>query len=232
MRREVSEAQLDFNFGHTENTVAQYLKERLGKPVSLVLTENSTSMLSAKVRSGILCVRLHRMFLAADHAILEDIVSFLKHKKGGMTLFREFVRGNSDQLGNRPANRVTERTSGKYYDLRELYREINEQYFEGMITAAITWGAQRSRFAVRKRTFGSYSERSNTIRINPVLDKKTVPRYYIAFVVYHEMLHAATGILRQGERRRIHTPEFRRRERLFKDYEKAATWERTRHALR
>jgi predicted metal-dependent hydrolase len=232
MRGEAGEAQLGFFFGLTEITLAHHLGERLGRPVSLVLTENSTSMLSARARSGVLCVRLHRMFLAADHAVLEDIVSFLKHKKGKMTHFREFVRGNPDQLGKRPANRVTERTSGKYHDLRELYREINEEYFGGMIDAAITWGAQRPRFAVRKRTFGSYSERSNTIRINPVLDKKTVPRYYVAFVVYHEMLHASTGILRQGKRRSIHSRQFRSRERLFKDYERAVAWERTGHAAR
>ncbi len=95
-----------------------------------------------------------------------------------------------------------------------------------MINAAITWGAKSPRWAVRKRTLGSYSERSNTIRINPVLDRKTVPRYYVAFVVYHEMLHAAIGLLLQGKRRSVHSREFRKRERLFKDYERAVAWER------
>jgi hypothetical protein len=63
------------------------------------------------------------------------------------------------------------------------------------------------------------------IRINPVLDKKTVPRYYIAFVIYHEMLHAAMGTAVQGKRRSVHSRDFRKREKLFKEYEKVRTWE-------
>ena len=81
---------------------------------------------------------------------------------------------------------------------------------------------------VRKRTLGSYSERSHTIRINPVLDKRTVPCYVVAYVVYHEMLHAAMGISRHGGRRIVHSREFRRKEKLFKEYEKAMAWERMR----
>ena len=93
------------------------------------------------------------------------------------------------------------------------------------IASTITWGAKSPKWAVRKRTLGSFSERSNTIRINPVLDKKAVPRYYISFVVYHEMLHAAMGISKKGERRSVHPREFRTREKMFRDYERARAWE-------
>ena len=64
------------------------------------------------------------------------------------------------------------------------------------------------------------------IRINPVLDRKTVPRYFVAFIVYHEMLHASLGALLKGTRRNVHSREFRKREKLFKDYENAMAWER------
>ena len=40
------------------------------------------------------------------------------------------------------------------------------------------------------------------------------------------MLHAAMGISKNGERRSMHSREFRRREKLFNDYEKAIAWER------
>jgi predicted metal-dependent hydrolase len=218
--------QLNLLFGHTEDSLGRHLEARLGRPVSLVLTDNSTSMLSARVRDGVLNVRLHRVFLHSDDGVLEEIAAFLKNRKRKMTLFRSFIREHCSQLVKRPPNRVAEKTLGKFYDLSELYREINGEYFGGMISAAITWGAKSPRFAVRKRTLGSYSERSNTIRINPVLDRKTVPRYYIAFVVYHEMLHAALGILLRGKRRSVHPREFRARERLFRDYERATAWER------
>ncbi len=214
--------------GHTESSLRRYLEERLGRPVSLFLTDNSFSMLSVRSRNSVLCVRLHRMFAAAGSQVLDEIVSFLKNKRGAMPGFRRFVRDHGEQLRKKPPNRVLARTRGRVHDLREFYDELNEEYFNDMINATITWGSSNSRNLVRKRTLGSYSERSHTIRINPVLDKKTVPRHVIAFVVYHEMLHAAVGVARQGRRRIVHSREFKTRERLFKDYEKAMAWERMR----
>ena len=219
---------LPLTVGHTESSLRRYLEERLGRPVSLVLTDNSFSMLSVRSRNGVLCVRLHRMFTAAGSQVLDEVVSFLKNKRGAMPCFRRFIRDHGEQLRKRPPNRVPARTRGRVYDLREFYQELNEEYFNNMINAEITWGSSNSRCVVRKRTLGSYNERSHMIRINPVLDKRTVPRYVIAFVVYHEMLHAAVGVSRQGGRRSVHSREFRTREKLFKDYEKAMAWERMR----
>jgi hypothetical protein len=36
-----------------------------------------------------------------------------------------------------------------------------------------------------------------------------VPRCYVAFVVYHEMLHADMGIAMRGKRRSVHPREFK-----------------------
>jgi predicted metal-dependent hydrolase len=165
------------------------------------------------------------MFLASGEDVLTEIVSFLKNKKRAMPAFRRFIRENRNSCTAKQPNRIPVKTLGAIFDLRELYEEINREYFGGCITAAITWGSRSPRYSVRKRTLGSYSERSNMIRINPVLDRKNIPRYYISFVVYHEMLHAALGISKPGERRSIHPREFRRRERLYKDYERARTFE-------
>ena len=208
-----------------ENHLKQYLEEFLDRPVSLVLTENSTSMLSARMHDGVLRVRLHRMFLNAGSRVLSEIASYLKNRRGAMPHFRSFIRDNREQLSLKPPKKVLVRTAGKFHDLCGLYDEINREYFGGAINAAITWGTRSPRCAVRKRTVGSYSERSNTIRINPILDKKTVPRCYVALIVYHEMLHAAMGTPLRGKRRSVHSREFREREKLFKDYEKAMAWE-------
>ena len=210
----------------TDASLRQYIEARLARPVSLVLTKNSTSMLSARMRDGVLCIRLHWMFLNADSQVIDEIISFLKNRRSRMRLFRKFIRDNREHLSKRPPNKVMVKTSGKFHDLRELYDEVNKEYFEGMINATITWGSRSPRYAVRKRTLGSYSDRSNTIRINPVLDKSVAPRHVVSFVVYHEMLHAAMGIAMQGKRRSVHSKEFRKREKLFADYEKARAWER------
>jgi predicted metal-dependent hydrolase len=217
--------QLALPFTPTGDALRRILEERLGRPVSLVLTDNSTTVLSCRIRDSILSVRLHRMFLSADHVVIEEIVLYLKHRKSAMPHFRSFLRANREDLKRKPAKKVPVRTGGRYHDLSELYDEINKAYFGNKVTATITWGSRSPRYAVRKRTVGSYSERSNTIRINLLLDRKNVPRCYVAFVVYHEMLHADMGIAVRGKRRSVHPREFRRREKLFQEYEKAMAWE-------
>ena len=225
MNPDPADMQLALPFTPTGDALRLILEEHLGRPVSLILTDNSTSMLSCAVRDGVLSVRLHRMFLLADHTVLDEIVSYLKKRRGAMPHFRIFLRLNREDLKRKPAKKVNLRTRGRHHDLSELYDKINRQYFGGKVTSSITWGSRCPRSAVRKRTVGSYSERSNTIRINPVLDRKNVPACYVAFVVYHEMLHADMGIAMRGSRRSVHPREFRRREKLFQEYEKAMAWE-------
>jgi hypothetical protein len=226
MNKDSASEQLSLLLDQTQEAFLRQLENNLGKPVSLVLTQNSTTMLSVRRRDGDLQVRLHRMFLHSGPGVLDEIAGFLKNKKGKMPLFRRFIRENRAHLDCKPAKKITARTAGKFFDLSELYDEINRDYFEGGISCAITWGTRCPRYSVRKRTLGSYSPRAHAIRINPVLDRKAVPRYYIAFVVYHEMLHAALGIVQKGGRRSMHSREFRTREKMFKDYERALAWER------
>jgi hypothetical protein len=230
MKPDPADMQLALPFTSTGDALKRTLEERLERPVSLVLTDNSTTMLSCAVRDGVLSVRLHRMFLAADFTVIGEIVSYVKRRRGAMPHFRRFLRENREDLKRKRVKKVIVRTGGKHHDLAERYDEINRDYFGGRITAAITWGSRSPRSAKRKRTVGSYSERTDTIRINPVLDRKDVPACYVAFVVYHEMLHADMGTPLTGTRRSVHPREFKRREKLFQEYEQAMAWEgRTEH---
>ncbi len=199
----------------------------LGKPVTLVITDNSTSMISAKIRKDNLFLRLNKIFLDADTNVLEEIANFIKNRKVKTPLIREFVKANRDRLKKKPPKRVSIKTKGKYHDLHEIYNSINTEYFDNTISSTITWGVQNNRRIVRKRRLGSFNRYTNTIRINPVLDKRTVPRYFIEYVVYHEMLHADICIIKgKNNRCSAHSKEFKERERLFKNYERVLLWER------
>jgi hypothetical protein len=48
------------------------------------------------------------------------------------------------------------------------------------------------------------------------------------YIVYHEMLHADLGIEHNGGRHSYHSREFKRREKLFKHYERSLAWEKKR----
>jgi hypothetical protein len=225
MAKVITERQVNYNCGGSERSLKRFLQERLLRPLTLVLTDNSTTMLSARLKNHILHVRLHRIFVNADLQVLDEIASYLNKRRPSMELFRKFVRENRTQIKEKPLKRISVKTVGKYHDLHELYEAVNEEYFGGLINAGITWGTRSPRASVRRRTLGSFSARPNIIRINPVLDRKTVPRYFVAFIVYHEMLHASLGTMLKGTRRSFHSREFRKRERHFKDFEKAMAWE-------
>ncbi|MEA2700095.1 MAG: hypothetical protein QOI66_4366, partial [Myxococcales bacterium] len=64
------------------------------------------------------------------------------------------------------------------------------------------------------------------IRIHPVLDQESVPDYFVAWIVFHEMLHGKHEVLRKDGRRRFHTKEFLAEERTFADYDRACAWEK------
>jgi hypothetical protein len=210
----------------TDDSLKDYLESVAGKKVLLTLTDNSASLLSVKTKGNVIHVRLQRIFLEAGRDVWNEIAGFVKNKKGSMPLFRKFAKQNLSSLKKDFKNRVTIKTQGRYHDLTDIYEAVNNKYFNQEISSPITWGMKRSRCYKRKRTLGSYSRHTNTIRISPLLDKKTVPKYFIAFIVYHEMLHADMGVTEKNGRRSFHSREFRKREKLFEDYDKAILWEK------
>lgn len=218
--------QLPLPFGLSEETLRAHLQKAAGQKISLTLTDNSTSMISASVRDSVLQVRLHRMFLQAGDALIAEIASFIARRRGKTPLIREFIRRQSSLLKRATTRRCRINPTGKHHDLCEAAQAVNDEYFGGRITASVTWGTRRRGRAVRRRTLGSYSSHTNTIRINPILDRRKVPSFFIEFIVYHEMLHADMGVGEVKGRRTVHCREFRRRERIFDKYAEATAWEK------
>ncbi|MBZ0157033.1 MAG: hypothetical protein K8I29_12585 [Alphaproteobacteria bacterium] len=220
------QTQPDLFAARGEESLAAYFAGAVGRPVALTVTDNSTSMLSVRKREGELRVRLHRIFLDADTAVLEEMCGFIRGRRGKMPLFRDFIRRNRHAIRNSSPKRMKVDPRGRFHNLKCLFDEVNREYFEGRITSSITWGIRNGRHTVRRRTLGSYSCRTDTIRIHPVLDRKDIPFYFLKFIIYHEMLHAEMGIEERNGRRLAHTKEFRRRERLYREYDRAVAWER------
>ncbi|MFC1549565.1 hypothetical protein ACFL4R_01695 [Nitrospirota bacterium] len=227
--------QMFLPFGQNADTLREYLSRAIGRPVSLTLTNNSTSLLSVNERSAPIRVRLHRIFLAAGEEVITEIAEYISGRREQTPLFWEFVRDNRSLMPQAPERETRLYTRGRFYDLSDLYGSVNESYFSSSLDCRITWGRRTKSARVRHRTLGSYTLENDTIRINPVLDRAAVPRYYLEFIVYHEMLHAQlyreqareTGCIEMAAGRRVvHSPEFKRREKLFKHYERAIRFER------
>ncbi|NLI30274.1 MAG: SprT family zinc-dependent metalloprotease [Nitrospiraceae bacterium] len=221
--------QLSLNFPAPEAHVVQTLREMIAKPTEVVITDNTSSMLSYREKNGRVMLRMHRMFLAADLPVLAEVAAFVRNRQTATPLMRSFIRAGEHLIRQKSSGRTMLVSKGRYHDLAELFAEINEQYFNGRIASAITWSSREPKYGVRRRNLGSYDHRRDLIRISRYLDRRAVPRYFVAYVVYHEMLHADLGVRRKNGRSVVHCREFRDREKRYQDFERALAWERGGH---
>jgi hypothetical protein len=218
--------QLSLSFNMDTQSLKRFLEHESKRNISLVITDNSTSMLSVRKKGNSLMMRLHRIFLSAGREVLNEMVEFIKDSRMKTPCIRNFINQNKHVLKIKPLRKVIMRTEGRYCDLLTMFNSLNGEYFMGKISASITWGKGGPRHRARKRTLGSYNIHNNMIRINPLLDNRRVPQYFLEFVVYHEMLHADMGVAVNGTRRTVHSKEFRRRETIYKHYHRAVEWEK------
>jgi hypothetical protein len=212
----------------------QALERRLAaafhRPIQLAITDNRRRMITYTDAAGTLRLRLHLMFLGAPDPVLHSLVRYVcEDAREASQQLGEFIQANSHRIR---ASRVVLgplRTRGRVHDLVGILGQVNDAYFGSSITdVLITWG-RRSRPRSGQRTaikLGSYSATERLIRMHPALDQEWVPRYFVAYVVFHELLHhLLPGELRRG-RMVLHSAEFLRREAEFRHYERALDWER------
>ncbi len=211
----------------------QALERRLSqahhRPVLLSVTDNRRNMISHSLKSGILQARIHHMFLDAPGLVQEALVRYVvKRERAASLIVSKYIDDNGNRIrASRPV--VTPLlTQGKTHDLLLVFRSINEKYFAGAVDSLITWGKKAAPRKAPRRSIklGSYSAVERLIRVHPVLDKPWVPRYFISYIVYHEMLHHVIPSSHGSGRRMLHPPQFMARERMFRDFDRAIAWER------
>jgi hypothetical protein len=210
--------------------VADEIGEALGERIRLTVHDNRSTMVSFRRNAGTLHYRVHHMFLEAPGEVVRALASFAGPGRGAASRRREaggridaFVRARRDRIG---APRVgTLQPRGRAHDLQAIFDRLNAEEFDGLIQARIGWGAVRGGRRRRTVKTGVYLHDARVIRIHPTLDRLEVPAFYVAAVVFHEMLHQAVPVKETGRRRVVHGREFRVRERAYRDHERARAWE-------
>jgi len=150
----------------------------------------------------------------------EAVAGFITGDKGGGHVIRNYIKENSSSLKIRTVASPSLRHAGDHHCLKETYDRGKQDIFCRPHICRHHVGKNRHRRRARRITLGSFCRANNTIRINPLLDRKSVPLFFLEFIVYHEMLHADLGFTAHNGRRRLHTKEFRTRERLFAGYDR------------
>jgi hypothetical protein len=210
--------------------IADAIALELGEPVRLTVHDNRSTMVSFRRQAGAVRYRLHHMFLDAPEEVRRALAAFAGAGRGAAVRRREagvaiddYVKGHRERIGAPRLERL--RPRGRCHDLQTIFDRLNAAHFEGRIDATIGWGAFRRGRRHRSIKTGVYVVDAKLIRIHPALDRPEVPEYYVAAVVFHEMLHQAVPALERGGRRVVHGREFRRRERGYPDHERARRWE-------
>jgi predicted metal-dependent hydrolase len=106
---------------------------------------------------------------------------------------------------------------GEHYNLEEIFEELNVRFFGGLMARPqLGWSRRPS-----KSLLGHYDLAHNAIILSRILDRPSVPRLAVEYVMYHEMLHLRHPVEHRGTRRCVHTPEFRAAEKQFPRLEEA-----------
>ncbi len=121
------------------------------------------------------------------------------------------------------------RSRGRYHDLAALADEERALHLPGEPSIPVAWGRRegRRRRQLRSIRLGTYEPSGPLVRIHPRLDDPRVPGWFVAFVIFHELLHHALGIRMSpsGDRRELHPPAFRELEARHPRYADALAWE-------
>lgn len=211
------------------------LSRLVKKPVHLTITDNTHSIIHIRPFNSHYSVRLHHMFLEADTEVLNSLARFIKGgSRKATSVVRHFVTSNSGKIrkASPRVRRTVLRHAGRYFNLKVLFDELNSEYFENEVDCKITWGAKRRVRRQNSIKLASYSDQTKTIRVNPVLDKRYIPKYVLKGIIYHEMLHHHLGVELRNGRKIAHSKSFRKLESLYHHHRRLQVWkERNLHRL-
>ena len=214
------------------DVIGHYDPERSGVSVNVSFYPYVGINQTIRVRNGSVYVRIAEvcrdMPIDVHRALAYVLVAKLFRRrvpKRARELYSEYI--SSPQMRDRAAASRRERgrkvmtgTDGTFYDLEELFSDLNTKYFWGTLRKPkLTWSAKPT-----FRILGHFDSHHDTIVISRSLDSADVPRYVIEYVMYHEMLHVFHPTVHHNGRRYNHTPEFRRDEERFEKFEEADRW--------
>lgn len=208
--------------------LASRIAEELGPSLKVLLSvhDNRSTMISFRRQPPLLKVRAHHMFLDAPQAVVKAIADYAgRGKAGAGAAIDDYIAEQQARIRAMPTRTSALESRGQCFDLQELLEKVNAEHFEGKIEARIGWGRQTGKRRRKSIRLGVYDHKSREIRIHPALDKPDVPRFFVEFIVFHEMLHQLFPSARDSGRHVHHPRAFRERERSFPKFDAAMTWE-------
>jgi len=221
----------------TEADWAALLEDELRRRVEVRFTSARRAVLHLEhPRRGTPHLRVHmqRFFAESPNEVRAAVVAWLRSGRRARRAVRvldAWIEERLAELWRDAPLRTPVVTRGRAHDLARLadglfQRELAHD-FRGRVLPRLTWGRasrSRSRHSLR---LGSYDYLSRLVRVHTVLDQPAVPDWFVRYVVFHELLHAALPSELGADGRRVHHgARFREREAAYPDTPRAYAWEK------
>ncbi len=167
--------------------------------------------------------RITDVLEGAPSAILESLAHILMSKLFRRTpprthaeryrryLNRKEMRRSLQLVKQTRGRKFVSGPQGDTYDLQAIFDELNQAHFHGLMAQPLLgWSRRPSRVML-----GHYDPSHNAIILSRLLDRPTVPRLAVEYILFHEMLHLRFPVEHRGARRCVHTREFKDAEKQF-----------------
>jgi len=208
-----------------------YLTGQLGREVRVRYGRARRQVIVAYPERAGLRVRMNQVFERAPQPVRAAVADWLRVGRSARGACRElddWIASIVATLGPPRAPRLVVR--GEHHDLSEITDELLADEFRALPRerhpSGVTWGRRGGRSARRSLQLGSFDPETTLVRIHPVLDQAAVPRWFVRYVLFHELLHAELNEpCREGQRPRHHGREFRQRETAYPGTAHALAWQ-------
>jgi len=184
---------------------------------------NFAGLYRSRIKRGIRHVVINEAFISAPRPVFEDLMAAAVSKNRGAHKARIRQYAETEEFRETLmaiemiGAQLDEKTRGATYDLEEVFRRVNDHYFQGRLERPIlTWNK-----TITHALFGHYVPATDTLMVSIALDARDVPSYVIDHVMHHELLHKKLGVRVVNGRRLAHTSEFRKQEQSFEQYQDA-----------
>ena len=210
--------------------VFRFLKPRTPVPkIHIEFCEFANANSFIRTQDGRLEVRITDVLRDAPAPIIESLAVILISKlyrkaiprqyshRYRLYLNRKDVRQQLAKVRRSRGRKLMTGPRGRCYDLVEIFEDVNFRFFHGLMARPeLGWSLRPSR-----STLGHYDPSHHAIILSSALDRASVPRLAIEYVMFHEMLHLRYPVEHRGARRCVHTPEFKQAERAFPELTQA-----------
>ena len=210
---------------------ARFLSGQLGRNVRVRYGRARRQVIVAYPERAGLRIRMNHAFGRAPERVRIAVADWLRVGRRGRSACRaldDWIASIVSTLGPPRLPRILAR--GAHHDLGEMLVDLLAHEFRALPEArrpsAVTWGRRGPRGALRSLQLGSFDPETALIRIHPVLDQPAVPRWFVRYVLFHELLHSELNeACHASKRAQHHGREFRRREGAYFDTARALAWQ-------